>query len=87
MKIKIIPEWRAMLRHAWSIRLLALGFVFAGAQALIDIFGIDAVPFVKGLPTWAKMLIVMVIMGGAFVAKFVIQPKMRDKAKEKRSDA
>ena len=32
MKIRLHPEWRKLLRHAWSIRFMALAAVFSGLE-------------------------------------------------------
>jgi len=61
-------NWRAILKHAWSVRLLALAGVLTGMEAVLP-FADGLIPIPKG---WLAGLSFLVI-GGAFVARLVAQ--------------
>lgn len=66
----LIPDWRKVLRKAWSVRLALLAAALGGVEIALPLFS-DAVPRHVFLG-----LSVLVTMGAA-VARIVAQPKMR----------
>lgn len=38
MEIRLHPEWRKLLRHAWSIRFMALAALFSGLEVALACF-------------------------------------------------
>ena len=72
--MKLSPTWRRTLRYAWSLRLMALAMVLTGCEAVIQMMGTDWIP----LPKWAVMLLVFVLIGGAFAARLVAQKAVDD---------
>lgn len=72
--MKLIPNWKKVLRKASSIKWMVLAFVMTGAEAAIQFIGTDWIPVRKGvLP-----LVVMGLIGGAFVARLIAQKSMED---------
>lgn len=69
MKPRLIPEWRRVLNRAWSIRLILLAGLLTGCEALINVFGADQLP----VPAWARSIIVLGVIGGAFVTRLLAQ--------------
>lgn len=67
--MNLIPEWRKVLRKAWSVRLALLAAALGGVEIALPLFS-DAVPRHVFLG-----LSVLVTMGAA-VARIVAQPKM-----------
>lgn len=73
--MRLIPNWRAVLRYGWSVRLIVLAGVLTGIEAVLPL-----VP--ELLPPWfpvewlvaAQFLIVM----GALIARFIAQEKVSD---------
>lgn len=69
--MKLSADWRAVLRHAWSIRLIALAALLSGIEA--------ALPFFDGLlpirPGVFGLLIFLVTLA-AFVARLVAQKSL-----------
>lgn len=63
------PEWRLIVRRAWSVRLAALAGALSGAEAVIPLFS-DAVP--RGLFAALSIFVSM----GAMVARVVAQRDM-----------
>lgn len=69
MKPRLIPEWKRVLRKAWSIRLILLAGLLTGCEALINAVGADQIP----VPAWARSIIVLAVIGGAFVTRLLAQ--------------
>lgn len=65
----LVRNWREVLRHAWSLRLIALAGLLSGAEYAIPAF-IDAWP--RGYFLWASMFVSI----AAAVARFVAQRKV-----------
>lgn len=69
MKPRLIPEWKRVLQRAWSIRLILLAGLLTGCEALINAVGADQIP----VPAWARSIIVLAVIGGAFVTRLLAQ--------------
>lgn len=67
--MKLSPEWRKILRKAHSVRWMALAGVLTGLEAIISVVGIDWLP----VPLWARLTLIMLVMGGAFASRLVAQ--------------
>ncbi len=66
-----IPDWKKVLRRAWSIRLMLLAGLLSGCEVVLPLF-VDATP--RNLFAVLSMLTVT----GAMVARLVAQRGMRD---------
>lgn len=66
--MKLVPNWREVLRYAWSIRLLILAGVLSGAEVALPLLQ-DLLPIHRGVFAGLSALTVC----GAFVARFVAQ--------------
>lgn len=72
-RLRIIANWRAVLRYGWSVKLIILAGILTGLEAILPL-----VPDL--LPAWvpvewlvaAQFLIVM----SALVARFIAQEKV-----------
>jgi len=71
MKPELVPHWKRVLRHAWSIRLIVVAGVLSAAEIVIPLFE-DTIP--RG---WFAALSAIATIG-AFVSRFVVQKDMRD---------
>lgn len=67
--MEFMPDWRRILRRAWSIRLAILAALFSGAEVVLPMF-IDVLP--RNL--FAALSFASVV--GAAVARVVAQPEM-----------
>jgi len=65
----LLPDWRDILRRAWSLRLILLAGLLTGCEAVLSAIGTDWLP----VPTWARMLLLFGVLGGAFVARLLAQ--------------
>lgn len=66
--MKLVWNWRAVLRHAWSIRLLIAAGILSGVEA--------ALPFVDAaadIPRGIFAVLSFLATGGAFVARLLAQ--------------
>lgn len=64
--MKLISNWREILRYAWSIRLMILAGVLSGVEVILPLFA-DCCP--RGLFAVLSLLTI----AGAFVARIVAQ--------------
>ena len=64
--MRLLPEWKSILRKAWSIRLMILAGLLSGAEVVLPLFA-DAIP--RGLFAGLSILVI----GGAFVSRIVAQ--------------
>lgn len=65
---KLIPDWKRVLRRAWSIRLMLLAGLLSGLEAILPIV-MDAVPW----PRWVASAIISTVVGLAFVTRLMAQ--------------
>ena len=67
--MKLHPDWRQILRRAWSMRLMGLAGLLTGCEAVINTVGADWLP----VPAWVRALVILAVIGGAFVARLLAQ--------------
>lgn len=67
-KPKLVDNWRAVLRHAWSIRLIVLAGILSGLEIALPLID-QAVAVPRG--TFAAMS--FVTTAAAFVARLIAQ--------------
>lgn len=65
----LYPNWKTIMRKAWSIRLMLLAALLSGCEAVIQITGASWIPG----PDWARSIVVLLVIGGAFVSRLVAQ--------------
>lgn len=74
--MKPVANWRDVLRHAWSVRMLALALVaalFTGVE--------QALPLLQGallLPPLAWAAITVVLVGAGFLARLLFQEELSE---------
>jgi hypothetical protein len=71
--MRLVYDWRRVVRRAWSVRLGALAALLSGVEVVLPLFA-DAFP--RNLFAGLSFLAVV----GAMVARFVAQPRMHDDA-------
>lgn len=69
--MNLYPNWREILRRAWSIRFMALAAVLSALEALLTLF-----PDVLPVDRRVLAALVPVIIAAAFVARLVAQKDM-----------
>lgn len=79
--MNLVPEWKRLLRKAWSIRLMVLAGMMSGCEVILPLF-VDTIP--RNL--FAALSIAAAIAAG--IARVVAQPKMERRSKPRnRPDA
>ena len=68
--MRLIEDWKHVLKHAWSIRFIVLAALLSGIELVLPMFN-DAMP--RGV----FAVLTMVVTVAAAVARLVPQPKMR----------
>ena len=71
--LKLIAGWRQVLRHAWSVRLLAVAALFIFLEVLLSLLG-SSLPF----PPIGTALMTALVTVAAFVARFVVQKDLSE---------
>lgn len=64
--MKMIPEWREILRRAWSVRLMLLAGILSGAEVALPYFA-------HVLPAGSFAALSAITVGAALVARLVAQ--------------
>lgn len=67
--MKLLPDWKWVVRKAWSVRLMVLAAILTGCEAVVTVTGVEWIP----LPAWARLALVFVVISGAFIARLVVQ--------------
>lgn len=68
--MRLIEDWRHVLKHAWSIRFIVLAALLSGVEIVLPMFN-DA------LPRGVFAVLTLLVTVAAAVARLVPQPKMR----------
>ncbi|MBX3547468.1 hypothetical protein [Chelatococcus sp.] len=66
--MRLVPNWREVLRYAWSIRLLILAGALSGAEVALPLLQ-EILPIHRGVFAGLSALTVC----GAFVSRIVAQ--------------
>jgi hypothetical protein len=71
----LIPDWKRVLKKAWSIKLMLLAGLLSGLEILLP-FAEDWLNQHDVIPRWALAFFAFVITAAAVVARLFAQPKM-----------
>jgi hypothetical protein len=69
MNVRFIPNWPEILRRAWSIRFIALAFVFTLAEVALQLL----TPAALGLPSGLFAVLSGLASAAAFVSRLIAQ--------------
>jgi len=69
--INLHPDWKQILKHAWSIRLIIVAGFFSGLEVALPFFQ-DVIPVRQG----AFGLLSFIAANGAFVFRLIAQKNM-----------
>lgn len=69
--MNLVENWRRVLRHAWSIRLMILAGVLSGAEVALPILGAAEI-----LPAGVLAALSFVATAGAFIARLIAQKQV-----------
>lgn len=68
-EIHLLPDWRRVLRRAWSVRLSIIAALFTAAEVVVPVLG-------EVLPRGVFVLLAFAASIGAALARIVAQPEM-----------
>lgn len=68
---QLVPQWKRVLRRAWSVRLMIAAMFLSGAEAVIVGFG----SYLPG-PPWAIAALTFVIVSAALLSRFLVQKNL-----------
>ncbi|WP_271896340.1 hypothetical protein [Candidatus Phyllobacterium onerii] len=71
--MKLVPNWRAVLRYAWSVRLMLLAGLLSGIEAVLPLVG-GLLP----IPPRTFALLTFFAVVAAVYARFVVQKGLSD---------
>ena len=74
--MNLVPEWKATIQKAWSIRFALLSGLFGGIEAFLPLFS-DAVP--RGIFAGLCMVTSM----GTVISRVVMQKELRNGTADK----
>lgn len=67
----LLPDWKRILKKAWSVRLMALASILSGCEAVL--------PYAEFvLPRGSFAAVSFVIVTAALLSRFVVQKSMSD---------
>lgn len=69
--MQAVPEWREVLKHAWSVRLMLLSAGLSGLSAALMFGGF------LPIPSPALFILILVVNVAAVVARFVAQKQFK----------
>lgn len=69
MRKHIHPDWKNILKRAWSIRFWAVAILLQGIELLIPYYA-------ENLPQGLFSILSLMAMIGGMYARFIIQPKL-----------
>lgn len=71
--MKLVSDWKRVLRHAWSVRLMLIAAVLTGAEAALPLIG-SAFPIPPSLLAGLSFIAV----GGGFAMRLIAQKEFND---------
>lgn len=70
--MRLIDDWKKVLRYGWSIRLIVLSGLLSGLEIVLPMFGDE-------LPRRLFAALMFSVTVAAFIARLTAQPKMKDR--------
>lgn len=80
--MKLHSDWKAILRYAWSLRLMAIAGLLSGLEFILPY--ISDVPFI---PSWLFNLGSVAVIACAFWARLVAQQNLTPAPKQYEDEA
>ena len=67
-RVKLIDDWRWVIRKAWSIRLAVVAALFSGAEVLVPMLQ-------AAMPHGVFAILSFVAVAGGVISRFVVQDR------------
>ena len=68
-KPELKPDWKTIVRRAWSVRLMVLAALLSGAEVILPLFS-------QAMPRNLFAALSFVAVAGAFVARLLVQKEV-----------
>jgi hypothetical protein len=72
--MRLASDWKRVLRHAWSVRLIVIAGILSGIEAVLPLIG--AFPVSQAIQI-AIAIATPIVVAAAFVARLVAQEKLK----------
>lgn len=72
-KPELIPQWKQVLIHAWSVRFLALAGLLSGCEIVLPLF-------IDDIPRNTFIVLVVFVSVAGLIARVVSQKRFKDGA-------
>jgi len=72
--MNLLPDWKRLIRKAWSIRLIALSGLLSGIELILPLF-------VDSMPRYVFATLSICAAIGAGIARVTAQPRMERRRK------
>lgn len=73
--MKLLHNWRRVLRDAWSSRLIILAAILSGTEVVLPLFA-------AAVPTGVFAIASFVVTAAALVARLVAQPSLHRETRD-----
>jgi hypothetical protein len=70
--MNLIPDWKRVLRKAWSLRLMLLAAVLSGVEVVLPFF-------TAAVPPGVFAAVSFVVVAAAFMARLTVQKSMEQR--------
>ena len=71
LKSRLVADWQWVLKHAWSVRLIALAAVLSGLEVLLPLIS-------NFFPRGIFAILTVITTAAAFVLRLVAQSRSND---------
>lgn len=72
--LKLVENWRDVLKRAWSLRLIAVAGLLTGLEAAMSVLPTE---WTFTLPTWLWPTATLLVTAGAFASRLIAQDSLR----------
>lgn len=67
--MKLLPNWKTLIRKAWSIRLMILAGALSAAEIVLPMFA-------DSIPRGVFAIMTTIAVAGAFIARLIAQKEV-----------
>jgi hypothetical protein len=71
--MRLASDWKRVLRHAWSVRLILIAGLLSGIEAALPLVG-DFIP----IPPAVLASATLIVVAAAFVSRLIAQERISD---------
>lgn len=68
----LVPNWRKVLKHAWSVRLIVLAGLLTGCEGILPLLPV----LLPSLTVQIVALVTFAVLAAAVISRFIAQEKV-----------